>query len=559
MTRANGRAGGTGFGTQLHHLWRTRPLRLPRQSPIAGVAAGFGRRYDVDPVLVRIVFVVATLFGGTGLVLYLLAWLLFPATGDQVSAAESLFGRGTSSQSPAKTVVLVVAVVIAIATVGPAGTGLGGSGLIGLALMLAGWWLLYLRQTEPPTDGYDQPGQPYPDGGLAATGYPDTPFPGGSPWAGPTYGPYTRLPDHYEPDIANGLPDTPPNDAAAQQISPQISEYAATEEIPRQYPAHASDPGNAPAAPGGPSDSGSTVEDSAAGTEDSAVDTTTPTRPDDTDTEDATSAEDVTGTPETTDDTHPPDTAEPSGTARSSGTDPSSDTAGTRTRTTPHPTPPGWDPLGAPPMSWSLPGPAVSEPVAPPAPPPRRPRSRLTAVVIGLAVLAAAVTGALAAAGVAWVTPARIGAAALAVVGLGLIAGAFLRRGYGLMMMLAPLAGFVILASMAGPPPFGPDTMGQHTWTPTTVAELNSDYRVHMGSGTLDLRNLVLTEDRTVNVSVHMGHGLVQVPDSMRAQFNCTNDMGNVQCPPGITGPAAGPLLTVDMDVHAGHAEVQRG
>ncbi|MBF6482492.1 PspC domain-containing protein, partial [Nocardia cyriacigeorgica] len=135
----------TSFGEQLQQMWRTRPVRLPRRGPIAGVAAGFGQRYNVDPVLVRVAFVVSTIFGGAGIVLYLLAWLLCSAEGDETSAAESLVGKGHSSQSQTKTIVLIVALAIAVSAVGPIGVGLGGSGVIGLAFMLAGWWMLYLR------------------------------------------------------------------------------------------------------------------------------------------------------------------------------------------------------------------------------------------------------------------------------------------------------------------------------------------------------------------------------------------------------------------------------
>ncbi|WP_280363490.1 PspC domain-containing protein [Nocardia wallacei] len=595
MTRANGWAGGTGrmgFNEQLHHLWRTRPRRLPRQGPIAGVAAGFGRRYGVDPVLVRVVFVVASIFGGAGIVLYLAAWLLLPAAGDQVSATEGLLGRGQTSQSPTKTIVLIVALAIAVSTMGPVGVGLGGSGLISFALMLAGWWLLYLRQPEPPADGYDAL---IAEGGTASTGYPGTMFPGASPWVGPTYGPYTRLPDHYEPT----QPKTPP----AQAFSP---DNTATDVIPRPDRDTAVLPADtAVLRTEGPAESRSstattsfdpgTAQSSTADVLDKPDATDNPgTRPG--------SAADTTTSSPTADASTAPDTATEvgpaSGAAASDATQGSigevgatSDTAahtevlpteeGTRadrparptavppigdwrTRTAPGParpglTPPGWDPLGVAPLAWDLPEPGPAQPVVMQPPPPSRPRSRLTPMVIGLAVLAAAVAGAMAAAGVEWMTPARIGAVALAVVALGLIVGAFLRRGYGLMVVLAPLAGFVILAAIAGPVEFDRGAMGDHTWTPATVADLHSDYRVNLGSGTLDLRSLALTENRTVDVSVRMGDVRVLVPESMRLRANCTSQMGDMRCPQGLTGPADGPVLTLNIDVHAGDAEVKRG
>ncbi|PPJ23314.1 PspC family transcriptional regulator [Nocardia nova] len=600
MTTASGGTGGTsrtGFSEQLQHLWRTRPTRLPGQSPVAGVASGFGRRYGVDPVLIRVAFVVSTIFGGAGIVLYLAAWLLLPSAGDAVSPAEGLISRGRSSQSSTKTIVLIVALAIAVTTMGPVGVGLGGSGVISFALMVAGWWLLYMRQPEPPFDGSYPP---MAEGGIAATGYPGASFPGGSPWSGSQYGPFTRLPDHYEPDPntpAGGQVPTasaPASNADVPATTEPIVDSAATAPLRvdpasgttegRPDEARADSPGDASvttgiiaaeddstegpssraagsavtADPGGTSEHSVAEADSPSGEVPAADDrpTVALTRPL---TVDSGSA--PTGTSATEDESGPDDTAGPGGSARPGPTlPPAPRPNGTRPIPDPAhvgPTPAGWDPLGVAPMAWDLPAPTPQRPVAVvPAP---RPRSRLTPVVIGLAVLAAAAAGAVAAAGADWMTPARIGAVALAVVGLGLIAGAFLRRGYGLMVVLAPLAGFVILASMVGPVEFDRGAMGDHVWTPATAADLASEYRITMGSGTLDLRQLPLTENRTVHVNVQMGDFRVLVPDSMRLHTTCNASMGDVTCPQGPTGPPDGPILTLDVDVHAGNAEVKRG
>src|SRR3954452_5859102 len=59
----------------------TAPHLLRRSSHdrmVAGVAGGIGEYFDIDPVLVRIGFVAATLFAGAGLFLYPIAWLVVP-------------------------------------------------------------------------------------------------------------------------------------------------------------------------------------------------------------------------------------------------------------------------------------------------------------------------------------------------------------------------------------------------------------------------------------------------------------------------------------------------
>ncbi|WP_174553378.1 PspC domain-containing protein [Nocardia lijiangensis] len=510
----------TTFGDQLQQMWQTRPVRLPRQGPIAGVAAGFGQRYNVDPVLVRVAFVVSTLFGGAGIVLYLLAWLLLNESGDQSSAAESLFGKGHSSQSQTKTVVLIVALAIAVTTVGPIGVGLAGSGMISTALLLAGWWMLFMRCPQPP------PGTSALDGGfvdsgfadgLAATGYPGAVFPTGPlrtpgypiPDVPPVYSPYTKLPDSYVPDT--------PREPETSVLPADASETVSLDkDVDR--PAEVID----------------------AKTEVLDARTSSP----------RSNTEDVDAPPLSLD--KPDRPADPKTLAEKPARTPAP-------AAFPSVTPPSWDPLGVAPLAWDLPEPAPARPVA--VPPPRRPRSRLTPVVIGLAMLAAAGAGAIAAAGADWMTPGRIASAALAVIGLGLVLGAFLRRGYGLLVVTAPLAGFVLLASMIGPIEFDRGAMGEHVWAPATMAELQQDYQISMGSGTLDLRSLNLTENRTVNVDVQMGEARILVPEGMTVRTGCTVTMGENLCPQGVTGPntPGAPVLDLDVDVHLGSVEVQRG
>ena len=53
---------------------------------VAGVAGGLARHLDVDPVLLRVAFVVLTFFGGAGLLLYGAFWLLLPEEGTDKAA-----------------------------------------------------------------------------------------------------------------------------------------------------------------------------------------------------------------------------------------------------------------------------------------------------------------------------------------------------------------------------------------------------------------------------------------------------------------------------------------
>src|SRR4051812_39177302 len=81
----SGAAGGASLGAMngsdvhstLREMWDTRPARPREGRQIAGVAAAIARRYDIDPVLVRVGFVVAA-FYGIGAALYIAGWVLLP-------------------------------------------------------------------------------------------------------------------------------------------------------------------------------------------------------------------------------------------------------------------------------------------------------------------------------------------------------------------------------------------------------------------------------------------------------------------------------------------------
>ncbi|MXQ75478.1 PspC domain-containing protein [Rhodococcus rhodochrous] len=496
------------FQDQVADMWRTRPVRLPKEGHIAGVCSGIGVRYGVDPVLIRVVFVASALFGGGGLVLYLAAWLMFPRHGDQVSPLESLVGRGASSDSTTKVVVILVALAIAAGAIGPVGAGSGGSGFIGTLLLLGGWWLLYQRRPEPPV-------LPAPEGTSFPTqaAFPQPPVTNSycSPWGAHT-GAWNM---HAGPAATT----TPGGETAGTETTPPTQTTDATEVV------------NTTDA------SGTDTPASGTDTPASGTDATAPTE---------TTERKTSPMPDLRKDTDRTDTDVPLPDVNA---------------LSPHRSaPPAWDPLGVAPFAWDLPEPA---PKHEPAVVTNR-RSRLTTTVLGLAVIAAAVTGALgAAADLAWVTPARVGAVALAVVGLGLLIGAFLHRGHGLLVVTGPLLGFVVLASIAGP--VDTSNWGDRTWAPTSTDQLESEYSFQFGAMTLDLRGLELTEDRTVQVDGRFGSVEVLLPENLDVRADCTVGPGEIRgCPaPGIDGGADGvddgPVLDLNANMEFGSLEVHRG
>lgn len=65
----------------VHDLGNLRRTVADRK--LAGVAGGLGRHFDIDPTVLRVVFVVLALFGGAGVLLYGACWLLVPVEGSE--------------------------------------------------------------------------------------------------------------------------------------------------------------------------------------------------------------------------------------------------------------------------------------------------------------------------------------------------------------------------------------------------------------------------------------------------------------------------------------------
>ena len=55
-------------------LYRSRTNRK-----LAGICGGLGRYFNVDATLLRVLFVLLAVLGGSGLVLYLVLWIIIPS------------------------------------------------------------------------------------------------------------------------------------------------------------------------------------------------------------------------------------------------------------------------------------------------------------------------------------------------------------------------------------------------------------------------------------------------------------------------------------------------
>jgi len=234
-------------------------------------------------------------------------------------------------------------------------------------------------------------------------------------------------------------------------------------------------------------------------------------------------------------------------------------------------TPPAWDPLGAAPFAWDLP-----EPGPAPAPVERR-RSRVTPVTLAVALLAGGVTAlVLLAAGGLTDLPVLFGVV-LAVLGGGLVVGAFTRSGRGL-IPFALLVGALTWGALAAPlDRFAGGPPEDLRIAPVSAATLAPQYALSVGSVEMDLSRMDLAVPPGVAVTpvqtridAGMGSVEIQVPRDADVRFTGSAGMGSIEFD-DQTSDGPGATLTVDdlgadgrasgrplvLDVHAGMGSVE--
>jgi phage shock protein PspC (stress-responsive transcriptional regulator)/uncharacterized membrane protein len=116
---------------------------------LGGVAAGLAHYLDVDPIVVRIGFVVLAILWGTGVLLYLAAWLLIPAEDSDRAVVQDLLEARPRRRSLFALVIGTIIAVVALSNLFSSGPwwphwdgGFGGFGFffgllaLGLAAVL---------------------------------------------------------------------------------------------------------------------------------------------------------------------------------------------------------------------------------------------------------------------------------------------------------------------------------------------------------------------------------------------------------------------------------------
>jgi phage shock protein PspC (stress-responsive transcriptional regulator) len=171
----------------------------------------------------------------------------------------------------------------------------------------------------------------------------------------------------------------------------------------------------------------------------------------------------------------------------------------------------------------------------PPAPEPRE-RSLLTRATLGIAFVLIGVLWSLRVAGVVMIGWGTILAAALLVIGIGLLIGSVFGRGRWLILAGVLIAPIVVVSQVAPFATFADgwnvdsSSAGEIRSTPSDLTELRSDYQLGAGSVRLDLTELDLEgEDVAVRVDIGAGEIRVVVPDDVEVDATARTGIGQVR------------------------------
>ena len=115
---------GPGASSQGGFFGWIRSLRIVRGEDrwFAGVAAGIAHRLNIDPLIVRGIFIVLAILSAPALTLYLVGWMFLPDNQNRLHAEDVLRGRASSGITVA---VVIIAVWFALRLLGPAFAGIG--------------------------------------------------------------------------------------------------------------------------------------------------------------------------------------------------------------------------------------------------------------------------------------------------------------------------------------------------------------------------------------------------------------------------------------------------
>ncbi|MET1066084.1 MAG: PspC domain-containing protein [Arthrobacter sp.] len=198
---------------------RSQGIHRGRDRWVGGVASGIAQRFNVDPLIVRGILIVLTIFAGIGVLLYGVAWALLPEPDGRIHVQEAAAGRWSSGMTGA-----LITTVIGFPGLGVGVWGwdrYGFGAFIWTVFWVGGviYLIYYLTQRNksrngatamafsPQTGGQPNPGFPP---NLATPSTPSMPSTPTAPLAATPYGASGALPRYAEPTVPRPAWGAPP-------------------------------------------------------------------------------------------------------------------------------------------------------------------------------------------------------------------------------------------------------------------------------------------------------------------------------------------------------------
>jgi phage shock protein PspC (stress-responsive transcriptional regulator) len=179
---------------------RSQGIHRGRERWVGGVASGIAERFGVDPLIVRGILIVLTVFAGVGVLLYGIAWALLPEPDGRIHVQEAVAGRWSSGMTGA-----LITAVIGFPSLGAGVWGwdrYGFGGFIWTVFWVGGviYLIYYLTQRNKSRNGAAPMSSSPQSGGPAVPGSPADPAAPASnaPFAAASYGSSDALPRYGE-------------------------------------------------------------------------------------------------------------------------------------------------------------------------------------------------------------------------------------------------------------------------------------------------------------------------------------------------------------------------
>lgn len=153
---------------------RSHGIRRGSDRWVGGVSSGIANRLGVDPLIIRGVFIVLTLFAGIGVLLYGLAWAFLPEPDGRIHVQEAGAGRWTTGMTGS-----LIATIVGLTGLGGGFWGWSHNGFGGF-LWTVFWvggaiYLIYYLSQRNKGSSPAMAGQPGPYGSTYDAGYTGTP------------------------------------------------------------------------------------------------------------------------------------------------------------------------------------------------------------------------------------------------------------------------------------------------------------------------------------------------------------------------------------------------